>query len=109
MPIAWRRSIRQTASSSNPVQFLAGAVLAAAGAVVNGAVVVAAFPFVAAGKGVGAAKSGGVKGTAVTLLALSLVTAVLVTSSALGERWPELSGPGILCVLGGFQSILFLS
>ncbi|CAM9162438.1 unnamed protein product [Ectocarpus fasciculatus] len=96
MPIAWRRSIRQTASSSNPVQLLAGAVLAAAGAVVNGAVAVAAFPFVAAGKGVGAAKAGGFKGAAVTLLALSLMTAVLVTSSALGgdvdEKYPGAAG-----------------
>ncbi|CAM9690844.1 unnamed protein product [Ectocarpus sp. 4 AP-2014] len=84
MPIAWRRSIRQTGSSSNPAQLLAGAVLAAVGAVVNGAVAAAAFPFVVAGKGVGAAKAGGVKGAAVTLLALSVMTAVFVTSSASG-------------------------
>ncbi|CAM9225008.1 unnamed protein product [Ectocarpus sp. 6 AP-2014] len=97
MPIAWRRSIRPTGSSSNPVQLLAGAVLAAVGAVVNGAVAVAAFPFAAAGKGVGAAKAGGVKGAAVTLLALSVVTAVLVTSSALGGDADD-KYPGAACL-----------
>ncbi|CAM9238068.1 unnamed protein product, partial [Ectocarpus sp. 8 AP-2014] len=97
MPIAWRRSIRQTGSSSNPVQLLAGAVLAAVGAVVNGAVAVAAFPFVAAGKGVGAAKAGGVKGAAVTLLALSVMAAVLVTSSAVGGDADD-KYPGTACL-----------
>ncbi|CAN0351080.1 unnamed protein product [Ectocarpus sp. 12 AP-2014] len=97
MPIAWRRSIRQTGSSSNPVQLLAGAVLAAVGAVVNGAVAVAAFPFVAAGKGVGAAKAGGVKGAAVTFLALSVMTAVLVTSSASGAD-ADHQYPGAACL-----------
>lgn len=79
MPIAWRRSIRHTGSSPSPVRYLTGAVQGALEGVVNGVVAVVAFPFVAAGKGVGAVRRGGAKGAAATVMVLGLA-AVLVTS-----------------------------
>ncbi|CAN0347116.1 unnamed protein product, partial [Hapterophycus canaliculatus] len=90
MPIAWRRSLRQRNARGpfflSPIRLVAAAVEAAAGTAVKGAVAVAAFPFVAVGKGFAVARRGGARGAAVAVLGLGVaaVMAVLVASSLSG-------------------------
>lgn len=83
MPIAWRRSIRQTGSSGppNPFRYLTDAIQATLESVVNGAVAVVAFPFVVAGKAAGAVKRGGVTGVTAVALCLGLVAALVTSDS----------------------------
>lgn len=84
MPIAWRRSIRQTGSSGppNPFRYLTDAIQATLEGVVNGAVAVVAFPFVVAGKAAGAVvQRSGVTGVAAAALCLGVVAALVTSES----------------------------